>query len=101
MQDNGIRPLIPRVMHREVSRQLNHLSIYPLEHAMLPKTAHGFQAVHVVLGNVIKPEVILNPIQKQQGYIENSKESCVRDTAVRLVRDRSLSQNSWRFPLRN
>ena len=71
MHDNGIRLLIRRVMHREVSRQLNHLSIYPPEHDMLPKIAHGFQAVHVVLGNVIKPEVILNPTQKQQGYIEN------------------------------
>ena len=101
MHDNGIRPLIPRVMHREVSRQFNHLSIYPLEHAMLPKIVHGFQAVHVVLGNVIKPEVILNPIQKQQGYIENKEESCVRDSAVRLVRERSLPQRRWRLPLRN
>ena len=101
MDDKGIRPLVPRVMHREGSTQVNHLSIYPLGHAMLHKIVHGFQAVHFVLDNVSKPEVILNPMKKQQGYIENKEESCVRDSAVRLFRDRSPSQNSWRFPLRN
>ena len=51
MHDKGIRPLVQR--HREGSRQVNHLLIYPLEHAMLPKISHVFQAVHFVLGNVI------------------------------------------------
>ena len=53
MHDKSIRPLVPRVMHREGSTQVNHLLIYLLGHAMLHKIVHGFQAVHFVLGNAI------------------------------------------------
>ena len=64
MDDKGVRPFVPRVMHRERSRQVNHLFVYPLEHAMLSEIVNVFQAVDTVLGDVIKTEVILNPIEK-------------------------------------